>query len=77
MSKRSMSPERKRKEKIRKRDRKYYVKAHVCQMEGCGKSCDVTQIHHFCYDSAGYDPKNFIEVCAKCHAQIHGFLYKE
>ena len=46
-------------------------------MEGCGKACDETQIHHYVYDSSGYDPKNFIEVCPKCHAEIHGFDYKE
>lgn len=71
------SPERKRKEKIRKRDRKYYTKTHVCQMEGCGKLTSATQIHHLKYDSDGYDPKNFIEICPKCHAKIHGFNYKE
>lgn len=69
------SPERKRKEKIRKRDRKYYTKLHVCQ--SCGKACDATQIHHLKYDSDGYDPKNFVEVCPKCHADLHGFNYKE
>jgi len=65
---RNMSPARRRKERIRKRDRKMFKKRLVCNL--CGKiSC--TEIHHFRYSDV-YDERALIEVCAKCHGDLHG-----
>lgn len=60
---RNQSPDRKRKEQIRGRDRKNYTKRYVCTV--CGKITK-TQIHHWFYSDV-YDPRSLIEVCQKCH----------
>ena len=65
---RNMSPARRRKENIRKRDRKNFRKRMVCNL--CGKIA-MTEIHHFRYSDV-YDERALIEVCAECHGDLHG-----
>ena len=68
---RNMSPARRRKENIRKRDRKMFEKRWVCTI--CSKVC-ATQLHHFNYNSV-YDERAIMEVCPECHKAIHGIKH--
>jgi len=62
------SPVQRRKDKIRKRDRKMFEKRLVCML--CGRIC-ATEIHHWKYSDI-YDERCILEVCQKCHCTIHG-----
>lgn len=68
---RNMSPARRRKENIRKRDRDDFEKRMVCNL--CGKIAR-TEIHHFRYSDV-YDERALLEVCSKCHKAIHGLKH--
>lgn len=63
---RKMSPERKRRERIRRRDRRHYTKRLVCAV--CGEIAE-TQIHHWYYSDV-YDERSMIEVCNECHKPL-------
>ena len=62
------SPAQRRKDRIRKRDRENFDKRWVCTL--CNK-IRKTEIHHWYY-SEMYDERALIEVCAKCHGDLHG-----
>ena len=65
---RNMSPARRRKENIRKRDRREFEKRWVCTL--C-KKIRKTEIHHWYYSDV-YDERALIEVCPRCHGDLHG-----
>ena len=63
-----LSPAQKRKKKIRDRDRKRFDKRWVCSI--CGEVGN-TEFHHWSYCDV-YDPRALIEVCPRCHGDLHG-----
>lgn len=65
---RKKSAKQKERDRIRKRDRRWFPRSNICFM--CNEEHE-TEIHHHRYEIE-YDPINFCEVCELCHKRIHG-----